>query len=219
MLFYIEILLFEVQKEDKLEVGSDEMQVKKEELKLMILNTARNEFLHRGYEDASLRTIAKKANTTIGNIYHYYPNKEAILDEILAPAIKEMEELIRDHLEESVAVTGVEEIDEILDELDLNDTEAHILLSPEFVIFMRTKVEKYVVYREAFKEKLVHHIAWHLNVEVNHFVILVMDMVIECLIHLNTTTHDIKEKQRDFIDLFRMLCSGIIVSDGLKKKK
>ncbi len=59
------------------------MQVPKEELKLDILHAAEHEFMRHGYKSASLRTIAKKANTTIGNLYHYFSSKESILEALI----------------------------------------------------------------------------------------------------------------------------------------
>lgn len=64
------------------------MQIKKDNLKEDILAVAREEFFLHGYEDASLRVMAKKANTSLGNIYHYYANKENLLDCILIPYVK-----------------------------------------------------------------------------------------------------------------------------------
>ena len=67
------------------------MQVKKDEVKEKILDSARREFLNLGYVDASLRTIAENEGLTKGAIYSYFENKEAIFCELTAPAIKIIE--------------------------------------------------------------------------------------------------------------------------------
>lgn len=59
------------------------MQLKKEELRATIIENAADEFLQKGYGNASLRSIAKKSGTTIGNLYHYFENKEALFDELV----------------------------------------------------------------------------------------------------------------------------------------
>ena len=64
------------------------MQTKKEEIRQEILLAAENEFYKRGYRDASMRTIARKANTTLGNIYNYFENKEALLDAVIGDTRK-----------------------------------------------------------------------------------------------------------------------------------
>ena len=67
------------------------MQIKKDEVRLKILEVAADEFLKRGYENASMRIIAQKAHTTQGNIYHYFQSKEILLEEILLPTIENIE--------------------------------------------------------------------------------------------------------------------------------
>ena len=46
------------------------VQVKKAEMRQTIIDVATDEFMKKGYENASLRVIAQKSHTTLGNIYH-----------------------------------------------------------------------------------------------------------------------------------------------------
>ena len=66
------------------------MQVQKEEMREDIVAAAEYEFLLHGYNGASIRTIAKRANTTIGNVYNYFKNKEALLDAIVGEIPKQI---------------------------------------------------------------------------------------------------------------------------------
>lgn len=59
------------------------MQFKKNELNELILQNAEREFLQKGFTHASLRTIAKESGTTIGNLYHYFENKEALFEALV----------------------------------------------------------------------------------------------------------------------------------------
>lgn len=59
------------------------MQIIKEELRNRILEIAEQEFLQNGFDKASLRVIAKKCGTTIGNLYHYFSNKEALFEDLV----------------------------------------------------------------------------------------------------------------------------------------
>ena len=63
------------------------MQVKKEDIKEKIINSARREFLEHGYVEASLRVIAEKGGLTKGAVYSYFENKDALFCELTAPAI------------------------------------------------------------------------------------------------------------------------------------
>jgi AcrR family transcriptional regulator len=75
------------------------LQYKKEELKAIIIEKAENEFLQKGYENASLRRIAKESGTTIGNLYHYFENKEALFDELVKNEYISFLHLINHHSE------------------------------------------------------------------------------------------------------------------------
>ncbi len=60
-------------------------QVLKDEQRMKIINSAKCEFYKNGIYNSSMRVIAKNANTTVGNIYRYFKNKQDIVDWILTP--------------------------------------------------------------------------------------------------------------------------------------
>ena len=49
---------------------------KSEDTKQLILDTAKKEFMEKGYNDASVRSIAKQAGLTTGAIFRYFADKE-----------------------------------------------------------------------------------------------------------------------------------------------
>ncbi len=69
------------------------MQVLKESVKKAILNGAILEFFEHGYQNANMRRIADSANITVGNIYRYFENKEALFNAVLAPAKRALDDL------------------------------------------------------------------------------------------------------------------------------
>ncbi|MDD3831432.1 MAG: TetR/AcrR family transcriptional regulator [Clostridia bacterium] len=54
------------------------MQYLKEEVRGKILLAAREEFKTHGYSNASIRNIAEMSQTSLGNIYRYFTDKEAV---------------------------------------------------------------------------------------------------------------------------------------------
>lgn len=58
-----------------------------------ILASAKEEFLEKGYSDASLRTIAAKADTTTGSIYSRYKDKEGLFGAIVDPVAEHLIEM------------------------------------------------------------------------------------------------------------------------------
>ncbi len=61
------------------------MQVLKDEIRKNILSSAKELFYLKGYNNASIRDITKKAGITVGNVYRYFDNKESILEGIVQP--------------------------------------------------------------------------------------------------------------------------------------
>lgn len=73
------------------------MQTKKNDIYQRILKAARKEFLRKGYKDTSMRTIAEKTGVGLSNIYNYFTNKDVIFQEVLAPAMAAMDEMLDEH--------------------------------------------------------------------------------------------------------------------------
>ncbi len=59
------------------------MQYPKEEVRKSITQAALTEFMEKGYEKASIRGIAKRSNTSVGNIYKYFKSKEELYEELI----------------------------------------------------------------------------------------------------------------------------------------
>ncbi|WP_311148664.1 TetR/AcrR family transcriptional regulator [Dialister invisus] len=58
---------------------------KSEDTKQLILDTAKEEFLEKGYNDASVRNIAKRAGLTTGAIFRYFDDKESLFAALVKP--------------------------------------------------------------------------------------------------------------------------------------
>ena len=80
-----------------------------------ILDAAERVFAMMGYEATSTNQIAAEAHTSIGSLYQFFPNKEAILRALVARSQNQM----RDVLDEVFASDPQDELspDELLDRL------------------------------------------------------------------------------------------------------
>ncbi len=59
-----------------------------------ILQAAKEEFVKKGYENASLRDIAAKVGISATALYRHYENKEKIFDAVVAPALHSWESFV-----------------------------------------------------------------------------------------------------------------------------
>lgn len=57
----------------------------------------RAEFLEKGFEDASVRSIAARAGMSAAGLYRHYKNKEDMFDALMQPLIQEMNEWLEHH--------------------------------------------------------------------------------------------------------------------------
>ena len=80
-----------------------------------ILEAARHEFVEKGFKDASMRSISKKSEVGLSNIYNYFENKDEIFLAVVNPAKEELYRFITlQHSEETFdfnrkSVFGVQE--------------------------------------------------------------------------------------------------------------
>ena len=60
-----------------------------------LIDVAREEFLNNGFENASIRTIASKAQTSPRAIYTRFENKEALFDAVVKPGFEEFKAIYK----------------------------------------------------------------------------------------------------------------------------
>jgi len=130
------------------------MQIQKENIKNKILKEAKKEFQKKGFSGANIREMAKRAGVSIGNIYNYFPNKDAIFQELVKPAIEGI----------SGAFRSYEEMDFLEDEYKWG-LEYHVEFIKEVsvfldfhrenleLIFFKSQGSKLENYNEEFIEK------------------------------------------------------------------
>lgn len=76
----------------------------KDESRQAIILSAKEEFLEKGYKNASMRNIARKANMTVGNLYRYFPSKEDINRLIVGETLNEINGIIRNITADNVSM-------------------------------------------------------------------------------------------------------------------
>jgi AcrR family transcriptional regulator len=192
------------------------MQIPKEEIKRDIIAAAEHEFLIHGYKNASLRTIAKKAKTTLGNVYNYFPNKEAILDTIVgdAPTLlknftKHEEIEIKDFDLTKIDVTTLGTlIDEMLPQL----VDIDLLLSNVVVILIEgCEGTKYEPFKKVICDQFKEHMTAHLRHDPDEiFTDMFVQVMITSIICIAKFPSSYEEKKTALIKCFRFLFYGLI---------
>ncbi len=73
------------------------MQTTKEHTRNLLLKTAREAFLQKGFKAVSMREISKLSGVGLSNIYNYYPCKDDLLAVVLHPLLEAMNCMLDNH--------------------------------------------------------------------------------------------------------------------------
>ena len=83
----------------------------------LLIQAAKKEFLEKGYNKASLRTICANAGVTTGALYFFFENKADLFSAIVDGPLKELKILTAKHFDDDFKMMSAIKS---LDELDLN---------------------------------------------------------------------------------------------------
>ncbi len=127
-------------------------QILKDDVKERIVDAAKSEFLESGYEKASMRSIAGKSKLTVGNLYHYFKNKEELNSFIVGPALEKIQELVLrlsgnkvDILHSEDIHLTKEDVREMLDSLGNGVVDIYTEHKTEVnILMMRSSLNKYL---------------------------------------------------------------------------
>ncbi|MDK2867787.1 MAG: hypothetical protein PWP51_1995 [Clostridiales bacterium] len=107
------------------------MQYLKDDVRERIVDAALDEFVEKGFNNASMREIAQRAQITVGNIYRYFKNKEDLLKQSLSPLIEVIDVFVnRDY----IAEMGLSRHDEVRELIAANITKLYEDFPREFYV-------------------------------------------------------------------------------------
>jgi AcrR family transcriptional regulator len=71
-----------MRKKTRVQRGMGKRAEQKEKQRQNLLDVSLDLFVHRGYHGTTVRDIAEQAHTSVGLLFHYFPTKQAILEEL-----------------------------------------------------------------------------------------------------------------------------------------
>lgn len=179
--------------------GRQGMQIKKDYIRDSIISVAQDEFIDKGYLDASMRSIAKTVGVSVSNVYNYFSNKDKLFSCIVKPVCDTID----------IALNDMEQKNNLTDNgnmyLDLHDEDIEKL--SEFIDRNRN-ILKLLVFKsygssyEKYKEDLTERytelsliylgraeaVEGHINCRISGFCLhniasMLFNMVTEILMH------------------------------------
>lgn len=79
-------------------------QVLKEEVRTSIIAAAKVEFFRKGFDGSSIRSIAKIAGVTPGNLYRYFDNKEALYENVVGTAYRYLNRILEENTHNRITI-------------------------------------------------------------------------------------------------------------------
>ena len=119
-------------------------QVLKEETRKKIIEAAKDEFLHYGFDNANMRRIALKSNMTVGNLYRYFKSKEDLNYQIVNEVVTSIDSMVKDLTGDRIAFfnedfsfpESIEILRSVVNELSDNIVDIYMSHKDEFNILM-----------------------------------------------------------------------------------
>ena len=71
---------------------------------IKVQKAIKEEFLEKGYEAASIRSIGARAGMTSAGLYRHYADKDAMFDEVVSPVIEKLKRWTKDHKDKKYAL-------------------------------------------------------------------------------------------------------------------
>ena len=100
------------------------------ETKERLLISARAEFLEKGYQKASLRSICKNAGVTTGAVYFFFQDKEDLFSNIVQPTIDRIQTIASKHVSQELMLLQnipIADEDNVHDDYDASEHILHML--------------------------------------------------------------------------------------------
>lgn len=114
------------------------------ETRKQLIESGKKEFLEKGYNKASLRSICAKAEVTTGALYYFFEDKEGLFGAIVDGPLQEITNVLKEHFNEDHDYMSVTDkiTDEDMDHSDLVDLVTDILYTNrDAFLILLTKAE------------------------------------------------------------------------------
>lgn len=183
-----------------------------------LIESAKTEFMGKGYNKASLRTICANAGVTTGALYFFFEDKADLFKAIVGKPVDELFEIMQSHFDEDDEIIMSPDYD--ANEDDHSEVAQklihHIYSNYDAAILLLTKsqgseyentVDKIVDFTESKSVEMMEKIAERKgkNKKVNKYMLhLVIHLMVDSFVHLVTHEPDEKKALANIKKVFKM---------------
>lgn len=193
------------------------MQTKKSEVKNKLLDAANDEFLEKGFDKASIRSIVKKAETTVGNFYNYFESKEMIFAELVDDVYIKFKAFIADHQDEDFNPNILKKLNirVIRTAVKVGAKKMLPMFDDKFLLLIdNSEGTKYAGAKAELMEVLGKHFGEHIKeyskkYKINEMGTIISKQLIEAIIYILKSTPDEKKREQLIVEEIVFIGLGI----------
>lgn len=202
------------------------MTAKDGETKIALIKAARSEFIEKGYINASLRSICKKAEVTTGALYFFFKDKDDLFDAVVGGPLRELDSTVGEHLRREAEGDISDPLDETMDMEDSKRIMEILFKYKEEFVLLLTKAQgsKY----ENIKDRLIDEMQQHYKLfadilearfgsrRVDEYMLHYLAHVqVDSFLYLLTHSKDKDEAMKELPEVIKNLRAGGIATFGL----
>ena len=198
---------------DKIKGREVGMQVKNEQMRKRILEVAESFFLTKGFKETTMKDIAAKVPTAVGNLYTYFHSKSEMLDALVYPSLIKLDEILIEHYEEIYEKVDKELLTKLVGQIPdfgafFNEADTKAL----YLLMERNEGSHYKHYQNCLMELLQNYLAGFFSREesiypqiMGHLVILKLENSIsESMVQVLDEAREGFKKKINVKDLYHM---------------
>lgn len=195
------------------------------ETKAKLLLSAKQEFLEKGYMQASLRNICKNAGVTTGALYFFFQDKEDLFAALVEEPLDNMYQLMVQHYEEEIShITqiniGLTSKEDVSEDLKVAQSIIHYMYQyyDEFQLILtksqgsrfEQSIDRFVEITEKHYRYVADRISTQVDAEkINDYVIhWIAHMQINAFVHMLTHEQSEEAAQKHIETTIKYLVSG-----------
>lgn len=183
------------------------------ETKEKLLQSARAEFLAKGYQGASLRSICKASGVTTGALYFFFKDKDDLFTSLVAPQLNTLKAMLTEHMRQELLVLDSGDAyasQQVLHLLYQNYDLFLLLLTGSYGSSLEHFVDELVAISEEHYRKLADRQAALLGVTPpqDYTIHWLAHMQIDAFVHLLTHEPDEQKALTHLQDILQYMLSG-----------
>lgn len=192
------------------------------ETKEKLLESAKKEFLEKGYLQASLRSICKNAGVTTGALYFFFEGKEALFAALVEEPLQMLKKVMLQHYEDEMQQITTEEAKKAdhLDDVDASMQIIHylyqyydefqLLVTKSFGSRFENTVDEFVEFTQKHYAHYAKLLQKHKGYEpISEYLIhWIAHMQVDVFIHLLTHVSTEEEAQQYIKPIVQYLVGG-----------